>query len=81
MNLLCCCHRCHCWRHICLHSWDNGAKDDRRSIDKAIMLISAAGKRWNTMTPLVWSNKNKNKNNNKINYSGGNVTASAPADS
>jgi hypothetical protein len=45
--------------------------------------ISTAGKRWNTMIPLGWSNKNRNKNKNKnnINYSGGNVTASVPADS
>jgi hypothetical protein len=51
------------------------------------MPITAAGKRWDTTTPLTWSNKNRNRNNNKnknrkkINNSGGNVTASAPADS
>jgi hypothetical protein len=47
--------------------------------DEAIAPISTAGKRWDTMTPSVWSNKNKNKN--KINKSGSNVTASMPADS
>jgi hypothetical protein len=51
--------------------------------DKAVALISAAEKRWDTTTPSAWSNKNKNKNKNKniINNSGGNVTASAPEDS
>jgi hypothetical protein len=51
--------------------------------DEAVARITAAGKRWDTTTPLAWSNKNKdkNKNRNKINNSGGNVTASAPADS
>ncbi len=33
--------------------------------DEAIMPISAAKKRWDNMTPLVWSNKNKNKNKRK----------------
>ncbi len=28
--LICCCHgRCH-WCHLCLHSWDDGTKDDGR---------------------------------------------------
>jgi hypothetical protein len=49
--------------------------------DKAVTPISMARKRWDTTTPLAWSNKNKNKNKNKINNSGGNVTASMPADS
>jgi hypothetical protein len=45
--------------------------------DKAVTPISMARKRWDTMTPLVWSNNN----NKKINNSGGNVTASTPRDS
>jgi hypothetical protein len=53
--------------------------------DKAVTPISAAVKRWDTTTPLAWSNKNKsknsNKNRNKIKNSGGNVTTSAPVDS
>jgi hypothetical protein len=46
-------------------------------------VLASTGKRWDTTTPLAWSNKNKNKskNKNKINNSGGNVTAFAPADS
>ncbi len=44
--------------------------------DEANVPISVAGKRWNTMTPLVWSNKK-----NKINYSGSNIATSALADS
>jgi hypothetical protein len=49
--------------------------------DEAITPISAAMKRWNTTTPLAWSNNNKNKNENKkkFNNSGGNVSASAHA--
>jgi hypothetical protein len=30
--------------------------------DEAITPIYMARKRWDTMTPLAWSNKNKNKN-------------------
>jgi hypothetical protein len=53
--------------------------------DEAVAPITAARKRWDTTTPSAWSNKNKNrnknKNKNKIIASGGNVTASALADS
>ncbi len=28
MCLICCCHSCCHWRHLYLHSWDDGAKDD-----------------------------------------------------
>ncbi len=35
------------------------------AIDKAVMPITAARKRWDAMTPLAWSNKNRNKNKNK----------------
>jgi hypothetical protein len=34
--------------------------------DKAVTPISAARKRWNTMTPLAWSDQNKNKNKTKM---------------
>ncbi len=30
-HLICHCHGHRCWRHLCLHSWDNGAKDNGRS--------------------------------------------------
>jgi hypothetical protein len=35
--------------------------------DEAVMPVSTVEKRWDTTTPLAWSNKNKNKNktNNK----------------
>jgi hypothetical protein len=35
--------------------------------DKAVMLISTAGKRWDTTTPSAWSNKNKTKTKQKQN--------------
>jgi hypothetical protein len=28
MRLICCCYGCCCWCHLCLHSRDNGAKED-----------------------------------------------------
>jgi hypothetical protein len=65
------------------------------AIDEVVVPITMAGKRWDITTPSAWSNKNrnknknknkhknknKNKNKNKTNNSGGNITASAPADS
>jgi hypothetical protein len=30
MLLIRCCHGCCCWRHLCLHSWDGGTKDNGR---------------------------------------------------
>jgi hypothetical protein len=31
MHLICPCHGCHCWCHLCFHSWDDSAKDNGRS--------------------------------------------------
>jgi hypothetical protein len=31
MHLICCCHGCHSWCHLCLHLRDDGAKDNSHS--------------------------------------------------
>jgi hypothetical protein len=71
------------WCHHCLHSQDDGAKDngrgDRRGCHINIWHREEVGH--HNSIGVEQQKQNKNKNKNKMNNSGGNVTASAPADS
>jgi hypothetical protein len=54
MHLIRRCHGCRHWCHLSLHSRDDGAKEDGRRTDEAVMPISTVGKRLDTSTPLAW---------------------------
>jgi hypothetical protein len=83
MHLICHCHSRRHWRHLCLHSGDNGAKDNGRSNRRGRHTDIRDQKEVGHHKPIgVEQQKPKPKQNkNKINNSGGNVTASAPANS
>jgi hypothetical protein len=80
---ICCCHGCCCWRHLCLHSQDNDAKDSGCGNRQDRCVDKRGGEEVGHRNPIgVEQQKQKqNHNRNKINNSGGNVTTSAPADS
>jgi hypothetical protein len=61
-------------RHLCLHSREDGSKDDGRGDRRGLHAdIRGQEEVGDTTTPSAWSNKSKSKNKNNINNSGGNV--------
>jgi hypothetical protein len=81
MHLICHCHSSCCWCHLCLQSWDNSAKDDgcgnTRGRNPGIHSRAEVGHH----DPIGSEQQKQQLKLNKINNSGGNVTASMPADS
>jgi hypothetical protein len=86
-HLICHCHGCRHWCHLCLHSQDNSAKDnnhgDRQGHNPDIHGREEVGYHdpIGVEQQKQKQKQKKSKSKKKINNSGGNVTASTPADS
>jgi hypothetical protein len=77
-------HRCHGrrrWRNLCLHSRDDGAKDNGHGDRRGHRTNNGGREEVGHHDPISVEQQKQKQKQKRINNSGGNVTASVPADS